>query len=363
MQTNNDVTLRVNGTNFAGWLDVEIGAGIERQARDFKLNITRKWPGATDIPRRVAAGDICEVYIGADKVLTGYVDATPISYDAQTISVGVNGRSKTADIIDCSANYKNGQWRNVKIERIAKDLAGVYGIQVLTQVSTGSNITDHQIDTGETAFESIGRLLALRQLLSTDDAEGNLVLINAGSGGRAGTALEYGKNILSADTSLDYKDVFASYTAKGQRSGNDYENAETITSISASAADSSVKRPRNLIIQMSGQINTLDCQQRVKYERLYRAAKALETTYTVQGWRQGDGSLWVPNQTVKIIDPVIGFDTEMLIVEVTYSLNSGGTTCSLKVAPKEGFIPSPEVTSKEKAKKAGKGGDSWAEVK
>lgn len=360
---NNDVTLRVNGTEFKGWLDVEIGAGIERQARDFKLNITRTWPGATDIPRRVVAGDQCEVFIGKDKVLTGYIDATPISYDANSVSVSINGRSKTADLIDCSANYKNGQWRNVKVERIAKDLASIYGVSVITEVNTGSNIVDHQIDTGETAFESIGRLLALRQLLSTDDADGNLVLINAGSGGKAATALKYGENILSADTSLDYKDVFGSYTAKGQRSGNDYDSAETIANVSAAATDVTIKRPRNLIIQMSGQVNTLDCQQRVKYERLYRAAKALETTYTVQGWRQGDGRLWVPNQMVQVIDPVIGFDTELLIVEVTYSLNSSGTTCSLKVAPKQGFIPSPEVTAKEKSKKAGKGGETWSEVK
>lgn len=360
---NNDVKLRVNGIDFGGWLEVEITAGIERQARDFKLAITRTWPGATDIPRRVKAGDVCELFIGSDKVLTGYVDATPISYNDKSISVGVAGRSKTADMVDCSATHKTGQWRNVKIERIAADLAKPYGINVLSEIDTGSAMSDHQIDTGETAFESIGRLLAIRQLLSTDNSNGELVLINAASGGNANTALEYGQNILSAETALDYKDVFSEYTSKGQRAGNDNDYADVVAGVSASIKDSSVKRYRNLIIQQTGNATALDCQQRVKYERVYRHAKALETVYTVQGWRQQNGALWLPNQMVHVKDPVIGFDTDLLIIEVTYRIGNGGTTCSLKVAPKEGYIPSPVTTKKESAKKSGKAsGSTWADI-
>jgi prophage tail gpP-like protein len=358
----NEVTLRVNGINYGGWLDVEITSGIERQARDFKLGITRTWPGATDIPRRVRAGDVCEVFIGADKVLTGYVDATPISYDDASVSVGVTGRSKTADLVDCSATHKTGQWRNAKIERIASDLAKPYGIKVINQIDTGAAISDHQIDTGETAYESIGRLLSLRQMLSTDNADGDLVLINAGSGGNAATALEYGQNILRADCALDYKDVFSEYVSKGQRAGNDNDYADAVAGVTASVQNSGVKRYRNLIIQQTGNVTALDCQQRVKYERVYRNARAIETAYAVQGWRQHSGELWLPNQMVHVKDPVIGFDDDLLIVEVGYRIGSGGTTCTLKVAPKEGYIPSPENTKTAAAKKAGKGGDSWGEV-
>src|SRR5574340_693573 len=125
-----DVTLVVNGTEYGGWKEVEISAGIERQARDFTLSVTDRWPGATDIPRRIKQGDVCEVYIGADKLLTGHVDATPIRYDGKSISVGVKGRSKTADLVDCSAVHKTGQWHNAKIERIAADLAAPFGIEV-----------------------------------------------------------------------------------------------------------------------------------------------------------------------------------------------------------------------------------------
>ena len=97
----NQVRLVVNGQEFGGWKSVRIEGGIERQARSFDLEVTDRWPGQTDIPRRIRPFDACQVFIGNDLVLTGYVDATPIKYDGKSVGVGVKGRSKTADLVDC----------------------------------------------------------------------------------------------------------------------------------------------------------------------------------------------------------------------------------------------------------------------
>jgi len=216
-----EVTLLVKGTSFGGWKEIEIVAGIERQARDLTLSVPQRWPGATDIPRRIKQGDVCEVFIGADKLLTGYVDATPIRYDARSLTVGVKGRSKTGALVDSSAIHKTGEWNNTRIEKIAADLATPFGIEVVAEASTGNALVKHKIDPGETVFECLDSLLTQHQLLSTDDAEGRLIFIKPGTAGRATTSLEYGKNILSADSSLDCKDIFSSYTVTGQRAGSD----------------------------------------------------------------------------------------------------------------------------------------------
>lgn len=356
----NKVTLRVNGLDYDGWKEVEIAAGIERQARDFSLSVTQRWPGATDIPRGIRQGDMCELFIGTDKLLTGYVDATPIHYDGGSISVGVKGRSKTADLVDCSAIHKAGQWCNTKIERIAADLAAPFGIEVIAETSTGAAIVEHQIDPGETVFESIDRLLTLRQLLSTDDAEGRMVFVNAGSGGAAETALKYGENILEADAPLDYKGVFSSYMVNGQRAGTDEDYGEAVSGAAGSVSDSAILRHRPLLIRQNGQANAQICADRARFERMHRAAKALETTYTVQGWRQANGSLWLPNQLVRVIDPVIGFDIELLIVEVIWRKSGDGTRTMLRVGHTAGYIPTPEA--KEKVRAAKESGSSWKGV-
>jgi len=92
---------------------------------------------------------------------------------------------------------------------------------------------------------------------------------------------------------------------------------------------------------------------RVTWEREHRISKALAATYKVQGWRQSTGALWIPNQIVRIIDPLIGYERDMLIVTVTYTQDrTAGTATTLNVAPAEGFEPEPNDTRKQQKQKA-----------
>lgn len=399
----NRVRLVVNGTEFGGWKTVRIETGIERQARSFDLTVTDRWPGQTDIPRRVRPGDACELYIGNDRVATGYIDGTPIRYDGTSVSVGIRARSKTADLVDCcpvqgtkgtssgasgnrwarlgvqpidgsgtapaaraiTPNGKGGsggQWRGGKLEQIAADMAAEYGVRVVAEVDTGAALA-HQIQQGETVFESIDRMLRMRHCLATDNALGELVFIVAGSGGKATTALELGNNIRSGDAPLDFKKVYSEYICKGQKSvtsqqtdedeaGEDIDSAVTSSiGSSASATDNRVNRRRVLVLKQSGQADEGTVQDRVKFERAHRAAKALETVYTVDGWRQEDGSLWLQNQSVRVIDSLIGFDTEMLVAEVVYLLDEEGQRTELKVGPLDGYVSAAQKKQKAKGGK------------
>lgn len=354
----NAVRLVVGGTEFGGWKSVAIQAGIERQVRDFDLTITNSWPGNTDIPRRVHPGDLCELYIGDDKVLTGYVDATPISYDGKSVSVGVRGRSKTGDLVDCAAIGQPTQWRGAKIERIAADLARPYGVEVRADVSTGAALS-HAVEQGETVFESIERMLKLRQLLATDDAQGRLVFIAVGAAGLATTAIELGANVLKCDAPLDYKDVYTEYIVKGQRPGSDDEFGDTVAGETARITDDTINRRRVLLIKQGGESTASSATDRVRYERAHRKAVALAATYTVAGWRQADGTLWRHNMRVRVRDAVVGIDDEFVIAEIQYQLSEAGMLCVLKVGPKDGYVLPPE---KAKAKAGDKSGD-WSDVR
>lgn len=396
----NIVSLVVKGEEYGGWKDVRIECGVERQARSFDLTVTDKWPGSTDLPRRVRPGDECVLYIGNDRVATGYIDGTPIRYDGKEVNVTVRGRSKTADLVDCcpvqgskdsgggtaasgwaalgltaidgtqarkpgnavSANGKGGaggQWRGQKLEQIAADMAAPYNVRVIAEVDTGAVLV-HQVQQGETVFESIDRMLRARHCLATDNANGDLVFVIAGSGGKAATALVLGENIRAAETELDYKGVFSEYICKGQRSvssqqtdedeeGEDVDAAvDEAFSTSASATDSRVSRKRLLVLKQSGQADEGTCADRVAFERAHRAAKALETTYTVSGWRQEGGALWVQNQLVHVSDGLIGFDADMLIAEVHYLLDERGLRTELKVGPIDGYVSRAQKKQKGK---------------
>lgn len=402
----NQVALLVNGVGYGGWKAVRIGAGIERQARSFTLSVTDRWPGAAQFARRVVPGDACQVLIGDDLVCSGHVDATPISYDGASLTVGVQGRSRTADLVDCcpitkgglsapSARWASGggsrgrspvpvpvqasaQWRGQRVETIATALAAPYGVRVFLDpgVHTGAPIAEHHVQVGETVFESIDRLLRLRQLLSTDTAQGDLLFIEPGSGGRAGTALEVGVNVLTGSAGLDFSAVFSEYVCKGQRAGDDdafgadvaEEEGEALddggqweTGSEARVRDAMATRRRLLVVKQSGQADEGSCQDRANFERSSRRGKALEATYTVAGWRQASGELWLANQTVAVRDTLLGFDTELLIAEVNYQLDEGGEITELRVGPVDGYRQKAKAPPK---KKSGSGStSSWADVK
>ena len=337
---NNAVTLTVNGRNYEGFKTVSIGAGIERQCRSFQFSTTWQWPGQTvDLPIRF--GDRVEVRIGTDLVLTGWVDATPVSVSGNLVTRSVAGRSLTCDLVDCSAEF--AQWRSQSVAQIVSALAGVYGISVQDEAQAKEIISDHSVDPGETVFESIDRLLSLSRLLSTDNGSGQLVIATPGSAGRAVDELVLGENILTSSMSQDFSRCFSEYRCVGQRSGSDDIDATAAAEVSASQTDSRVSRKRLLIIQQSGQLTPELAQERVKWECENRLGRALSASVSVLGWRQSNGTLWQPNQVVRLRDTVCGVDRDMLITEIEYELSESGLLSHLTLAPPEGFGAQPQV--------------------
>lgn len=354
MEDINAVGLTVDGLDYSGWKSVEITAGLEDQARSFNLSITWKWSGQIEaLP--IKQGAKCQVRIGDDLVLTGWVFATPISYDDKQITTSISGRSLTADLVDCAAVNKPGQWNNQSVLAIVSALASPYGIRVRSEIPEGAKLSDHTIEPGETAFESIDRLLTLFRVFSTDDAKGMAVLAKPGSELRAFDTLEVGKNILTGDASLDFSAVFSEYRVLGQKSGTDEEFGEQAAEVSAVVSDPRMTRRRVMVIQENGQMTNELAQARANWERGSRMGKALTTTYSVQGWRQSNGALWKHNSLVRIIDPVVGFDRIMLIARVTYTLAENGMITKMEVGPPDGFEPEPHDPHKNrKLKKGGK---------
>lgn len=196
---------------------------------------------------------------------------------------------------------------------------------------------------GKTVHEVLNKALGSQQALAWDDENGNLLIGLVGND-KATTALVWGENILTCDTEQSIRERFSEYQVAGQRSGDDDDFGEaTLTALRARARDSQITRYRPQHIQQSGNATGASCRARSQFEAQQRAARTEETTYTVQGWRQGDGSLWKPNQRVIVFDPVLGFNNRELVTsEVVYTQDEGGTRCELRVAPEAAYIPQLE---------------------
>lgn len=359
------VTVVIGGRRFAGWKSVHIEAGIEQVSRAFVLEVTETFPGAVSLDT-FHAGDLVQVYVGADLVCTGYITSTPISYDGKAVKVQIQGKSKTVDLVDCcppsaakapatasgswqGVKEKSGKaveapkqqatsWKNQPTSVIMAALAAPYGVTVRDDVGIGERLANHTVNPGETVIASINRLVTKDNLVVTDDAEGNLVIANPGSAGTCSDALVLGKNVLSASAAFDASKLFSDYVVLGQHKGTDEDFGATAAQDKGVAKNPAVGRFRLKVVKDSGQSTNLTCQGRAAFERNYDQARFGAVTYTVQGWRQSTGELWPLNALVVVKDDVLGIKRKTyLIVKLTFDLSASGMMTKIECCEPSGY--------------------------
>jgi len=348
MAADEQLTLLTGGQLYGGWKGVRVTRSMEHCAAGFDLRLSQLWPGQ-DQRKVIRSDEACEVRLGDRTVITGYVDAVEASVEKDAHEVRVIGRDKTADLVDCSAVRKPGQWRGQKIERIAQDLCKPFDIKVRADVDTGKPLTSFALQEGETVFEAIDRAARIRALLLMPDGRGGLLITRAGVN-RAPTALLLGENVLSARAKRDMRDRFSEYIAKGQAPGSDYFSGKQVAEIRATASDAGVNRYRPTLFTNDAPDLAVTLKDRVRWEANVRAARSTEVECLVQGWSHQNG-LWEPNTLVQVaIEPLQLLGAELLISAVEYSLDEDGTTATLTMTRADAFTVLPIKNKAEAGK-------------
>jgi prophage tail gpP-like protein len=335
--TSNTVTLRVNGLVYGGWKKVRITRGIDRACADFALTVSERWPGMTTA-QPIRPAQACQIYIGSDLALTGFIDDVSVEADDKEHTIEVRGRSKTMDIVDSSVATPPSQWLNSKLEAIAAAMAAPYGIKVVTQTDTGDPIPLHQVQQGETVFEAVDRMARFRAVIVTDDRNGNLLLTTAATNGIANGSLVTGANVKKIRATFSARDRFNAYEVKAQVPGTDFDFGEAASGPTGTAVDPAMRASRKLTVVAEVASDTKRCQQRAEWEKSVRFGRSISAEYRVNGWRQPNGSLWTENTLVPVRDAISHIDATLLISTVEYLLNDqDGMVCELNVGPKEAF--------------------------
>lgn len=349
-----EITLRVDGQIYTGWQKVRITRSLRDVSGDFELHLTRKWDDASAMV--IKEGSACTVHIGSDLVLTGYVDDFIPSYDAESVEWVVSGRSKTGDLVDCSAIYKSGQWQNVTLDRVASDICQPFGINVGVECDLGDAFPRVTIEQGETCFELLDRLAKQRAILLTTNEAGDLVLTQA-SDTDMGASLVLGGNILAARGKFSMRDRASEWIVKGSSYGGgatwDDTAPSTIGGQKATVTDPAVPRYRPRIIIAEDITTAAGASKRGQWQKQRSIGEGTQTEITIAGWRtQGmegnQGPLWRINRMCPIKDEIQGLDARWLIVTVSFSEDDkAGRETVLNLMPREAMLIPVEVAKKQ----------------
>lgn len=336
-----EIRLSANGKAFYGWTRLKVSRGIETIASTFELGITEN-VGKDLKQAKIRQGDEARLSIDDDTVVTGFVDVRRLSYDDKTYKISVSGRDRTADLVDCSAAHKGGQFLEQNFGQIAKALCEPFAIPVHITVDVGDKFKKFKLQEGETVFEALERAARHRGLLLMADALGGLVITKPGRE-RVATPLVLGENIRSASGEFSQVDRFNLYTVKSQTTGDDWKTAGQIASPAAAVSDKNIRRHRPLIIIAEESSDAKACKDRATWERNVRAGRGGSVTYVVDGWRHA-GGLWQPNVMVPVKDALMGVNQDMLITRVVYILDAEGLRTEITVMDRAAYdiLATPE---------------------
>lgn len=334
-----DVSLTVYGATVAGWTAVRITRGMERIPADFDIAMTERYPDKPDVV--VMEGDPCEVRIGGDRVITGYVDRVSERLSAREHSLSIAGRGKCEDLVDCSAQFASFQFDNVSTARIAQALAEPFGIRIKA-VSEGMIHPQVCINVGETPYAVIDRLCKLAQLLCYEDADGDLV-IGPLSGALAASGFRIGENVENASYVRDMSQRFSEYRVYLIGTGITTDAGQQPLAEYTVADDNTPRfRPKAFIAQ-NGDAGAEVSKAHALWECNRRIGRGNVITVETDSWRDSAGRLYTPNTQAPLWLAQLKVPDAALwtIGEVTYRRGSGGTHCELTLMPPQAFIPEP----------------------
>lgn len=355
------ITLEVNGNRFDGFTEVSVFRSVETISGSFSFSATND--DVVSFP--IEAGNACKVFINNDDIIDGFVESLQVSYDAGIHSISINGRDKTADVIDSSVVGKKEFVGPISLKDIIETaLSGneIPGISVINQAGSIARFKEGEFfsaEIGTTVFEFIEKYARKRQVLLTTDGSGNIVLARAGTD-TAITTLQNIKggtenNILSANINYDFTQRFNKYTMESQLNpsafsfGADVDNANVVNQ-SGTDTDDKIRESRQLQIMSGSSDDSGDLANLATWHANLRRARSVDYSIVVQGFHQDEAltRLWIPNQLVQIVDEFADVSATLLIRSVEYNFNlTNGSTTIISLVDKDAYTLEANISNAE----------------
>lgn len=323
-----NIEIVIDSGVWRGWKRVTVSYGAKKAVRNFALTVTDDiesgmfgqnggmWDFMPQTPIKIRES--------GELLLDGHVDSMVPSYDANNHHVEIAGRSKSADFVDSSHEHEKGEWKNKDILEIAKDL-NKSDIDISSAVDNLKKLEKFRTNPHETCFQAIERIARAQQLLLIGKANGGIEIAEGGKRRTNGPLIE-GENIVGASAHFDDSNVHSDYKVKGQQVfGSDKKSLRIV----GEAKNERVKRKRPKTLPHETATDKDSAKKRAEHHRDRQEGESKSASVKVQGWRDQGNKLYVPNTLIYVYSPRLRLDMDMLIENVSCSVDSGGSFTTL----------------------------------
>lgn len=360
------ILLEINGFKFDSFKDYEVTQSIDDVSGQFYFLAATN--GKDPLPFPVESS--CRILVDDTPIITGFVEVLSASYDSTEHIISVQGRDKTADVIDSTigANIDfSGQIALDALIRVILDVSDIKNINVISEVDVEpfTSLEKISADIGDGVFDVIESYCRKRQVLITSNGDGDIVLTRGGVN-FSGLSLYNNpatpqlNNIKSASVTYDNTNRYHQYTVKSQAnisasnaSGN-IDNKEA-TAAKGTVTDSAIRVGRSLTMIAEKSSDVTQCINRARWQANINRARSLVYSVVVAGHTDVNGTPWKINELVKVDDIYSGLNGMYLINQATYRLTEEGTETTLNIVPADSYNLEPVAPPKleRSSKKAG----------
>ncbi len=340
------VTVETDGQTFTAFERVQARASFKEAARSFRLEAAAE-NGGQVLAGQFRAGAQVTIRANGDLLLIGYVDQYQPCLGAKKAEVTISGRSKSGDLVDCSAVHDSGSFEQKTALDIGNAVAS--GIGATFETDQQLDPVDYQVTPGESVFRAVEKIARTQGLTITGTPEGNAKITKAGSKRHAAGIFE-GINLLSGEADHNWSNRHSKYIVRGQRPKG---HGVAALEIEAIAKDAGVNRNRTVIVVQDEDTSKDKARSRAKNRRDRAAGNSLTATISVQGFRDDAGQLWTPGYLIWVESPFLNIAQDMILDAVDWTQDSDGSIAKLSLCDPRSYGG--------KKGKGNKSGSDWSQ--
>ena len=341
--------IKINGQDYTGFIKATVSRQFINAAGQFTFTATPLNIDINDYPVKI--GDTCEIVVGDETFLTGFVETIAINRkNALTdYDVEISGRDITGDLIDSTIDAQiitestsQTTLKNI-CERVISGL-GIEGLGVVDNV----NPTAFKVGTfvapqvGQNAFDFLSQYAHLAQTILSTDGIGNLTIEQTGTTTIPTNLLlemnGLNNNILSTSSNITAANQYNRYQVYSQASlmyfefqgtkfaqdSGDLQNA--VTNQTGSSTNSKIRAGRQYVfVADTPLIDNDNATAYATWENNFRKTQSFKYQVTMVGHTYDGTSIWTPNTLIKVKDDFSNIDAILLIDSVSFdeSLDGG----------------------------------------
>jgi prophage tail gpP-like protein len=319
------LTLLADGQVYNNWDSVEIERSLDQFAHRYSLQTFVPF----DAEWTLEQGMTCTLAYGTEVLVSGYTNRVRYLASDNRFLIAVEGRSKTAELVDCSATHKTGSWNQKTATEIIRDLINPYSIGVSAgevDLNDTEKFSRFAIMEGETVFSAIDRACKTRGLLPLTTPEGDIELWGTFEG-QTPIALS-AKHVIGAELYLEDANRYSDYLVRATGIGSAVD-----ARVKAQATDESITRFRPLVVVGDAAAGTAAAKTRAVWESTVRAGRSQRLRLTMIGATNSEGETYQPGQIYAVRYEPFGIDDALLLERAVLRLSSRELVTDLELCP------------------------------